>query len=137
MTLPGRLPVGDGHVLAYDLRGAADAPCALILHGGPGSGIAQAHWHLFDPASWRVAAFDQRGCGASRPLAAEDTAALSVQSLADHIADIEALRTHLGIARWCVFGGSWGATLAQAYAHVHPARVTGLVLAGVTSTRPD
>jgi proline iminopeptidase len=122
----GRLAVGEGHVLAWQEFGAPDGFPALVLHGGPGSALTPGLVRFFDLHRWRVIGFDQRGCGASTPLgstAANDTAHL--------LQDIEALRLSLGVSRWCVVGGSWGATLALAYAARHPHAVSGLLLRGL------
>ena len=98
----------------------------VVLHGGPGGAINTTMRRFFDPTRWRSVLFDQRGCGKSRPNASlEDNTTWSL------IADIERLREHLGIAKWCVFGGSWGSTLALAYAITHPERVDALILRGV------
>jgi proline iminopeptidase len=116
------LPVGDGHELYVEVSGPADAPAAVYLHGGPGSGCQPDHRKLFD-ARCRVVLFDQRGAGRSRPRgerAANTTAHL--------VADLETIRAAFGIPRWLVVGGSWGATLALAYAQQHPEVVNGLVL---------
>jgi proline iminopeptidase len=117
------LPVGDGHQLAVQVAGNPAGEPVLVLHGGPGSGCSARLLSLYDPARQRIVAFDQRGAGQSRP--AGETRANSTAHL---IADIEYLRRHLGIARWRVTGGSWGATLALSYAMAHPQAVTGLVL---------
>ena len=99
---------------------------ALFLHGGPGAGAGSVHRRFFDPRLWRVVLFDQRGAGRSRPLGALE------DNTTDHlVADIEALRSHLGIERWLLFGGSWGSTLAISYAQAHPDRVTACVLRGI------
>ncbi len=122
----GWLDVGDGHALHWQVFGHPTAPAALVLHGGPGAGCGAHDHRWFDPARWRVVTIDQRGSGRSRavdPLHANDTPHL--------LADIEALRLHLGIERWLLFGGSWGATLALAWAESHPQRVSALVLRGV------
>ena len=100
-------------------------PC-VILHGGPGGAINPTMRRFFDPAKWRMALFDQRGCGKSRP-----NASLDDNTTWSLIEDIERLREHLGVEKWCVFGGSWGSTLALAYAIKHPERVSGLVLRGI------
>src|SRR5690606_27778284 len=99
---------------------------ALFLHGGPGAGAGAVHRRFFDPAHWRIVIFDQRGAGRSRPLGE-----LAANTTPDLIADIEELRRHLGVPRWMLFGGSWGSTLALAYAQAHPERVVGCVLRGV------
>ncbi len=133
--ITGTLPEADGHHVAWEVWGNPAAMPILILHGGPGGGISDGHRALFDPAEWRIVAMDQRGCGRSRPHAGADLAALEANTTAHLIADIERLRAHLSIAEWVVFGGSWGASLAQAYAHAHRAHVLGLLLVGVTQTR--
>ena len=121
----GWLDVGGGHEIGFEQSGHPGAPVALVLHGGPGgSSTAQDH-RWFDARHWRVVLMDQRGCGRSR--AAE---LLHANTTADLVADIEALRLHLGIPRWLLLGGSWGSTLALAYAQVHPHRVAALVLRG-------
>ncbi len=122
----GWLDVGDGHGVFWEQSGHPGAPPALFLHGGPGAGCTAHDRRWFHPQRWRTVLFDQRGCGRSRaaePLHANTTAHL--------LADIEALRQHLGLQDWLLFGGSWGATLALAYAQAHPQRVRGLVLRGV------
>jgi proline iminopeptidase len=103
---------------------------ALFVHGGPGAGAGESSRRFFDPKKYRIVLFDQRGCGRSKPHA----------SLVDNttwhlVADMEALRKHLGIERWLVFGGSWGSTLALAYAETHAERVTGLILRGIFTLR--
>ncbi|MCO5130848.1 MAG: prolyl aminopeptidase [Xanthobacteraceae bacterium] len=117
------LPVGDGHEIYVETAGAPDGVPAVYLHGGPGSGCQPDHRQLFDPAHCRAVLFDQRGCGRSRPKGGRDA-----NTLPHLIADMEAIREALGIARWLVSGGSWGATLALAYAQAHSGRVAGLVL---------
>jgi len=129
----GMLRVSDLHELYYEQCGAPDGKAAVFLHGGPGGGCGDKHRRFFDPDRYRAVLFDQRGCGRSRPhaeLKDNDTWAL--------VEDIERLREHLDIDRWMVFGGSWGSTLALAYAIAHPSRVSELVLRGVfTFTRPE
>ncbi|WP_417582235.1 prolyl aminopeptidase [Pelagibacterium sp.] len=117
------LPVGEGHALYVETVGNPDGVPALFLHGGPGSGCQPGHRRLFDPDRFHAVLFDQRGAGRSTP--AGERSANSTDRL---IADIEVIRTTLGIDRWLVVGGSWGATLAIAYAQSHPDRVTGMVL---------
>lgn len=122
---PFEVDVGDGHVLHVRTAGGDGALPALFLHGGPGSGCQPGHARMFD-ARFRVVLPDQRGAGLSRPkrgLHANTTPAL--------VADLEAVRARLGIERWLVVGGSWGSTLALAYAEAHPERVLGLVLRAV------
>ncbi len=124
----GHLQVGDGHALYWETCGAG-APL-LILHGGPGGAIRPYYRQLADPARYQAILFEQRGCGRSTP-----EGALHANTTRHLIADIEALRAHLGIERWCVLGGSWGSTLALAYAQAHPGRVAGLVVSGVFLAR--
>ena len=128
----GHLPLTDGHVMYWEQVGNPHGVPVLFLHGGPGAGAGPVHRRFFDPSYWRVIVFDQRGSGRSRPLAS--TAGNTTPNL---IADIEALRRHLGIARFLLFGGSWGSTLALAYAQAHPDRVTGCVLRGIFLGRPS
>ena len=122
----GTLDVGDGHVVYWERAGTRGAKPAVFLHGGPGGGIAPAHRRLFDPERYDVFLFDQRGCGRSTP-----HAALEANTTWHLVADIERLRTMMGVEKWQVFGGSWGSTLALAYAETHPERVSELVLRGV------
>jgi proline iminopeptidase len=122
----GWMPTGGPHEIYYEECGRPDGKPCLILHGGPGGATNPTMRRFFDPARWRMVLFDQRGCGRSRPHA----------SLADNttwtlIEDIERLRERLGVDKWCVFGGSWGSTLALAYAIRHPERVESLVMRGV------
>lgn len=122
----GWLDVGSGHHIYYEECGSKGGAPALVLHGGPGGAINPTMRRFFDPARWRVALFDQRGCGRSRPNASlEDN---TTWALVD---DIERLRMHLGLEKWAVFGGSWGSTLALAYAIKHPERVSALILRGI------
>jgi proline iminopeptidase len=122
----GRLRVSDIHELYFEQAGNANGKPAVFLHGGPGGGIDASYRRFFDPAKYHVVLFDQRGCGKSTP-----HASLEQNTTQDLVADIERLREHLGIERWLVFGGSWGSTLALAYAEAHPERVTELVLRGI------
>ena len=122
----GRLRVSDLHTLYYEEVGNPHGKPAVFLHGGPGGGIDPSYRRFFDPAKYRVLLFDQRGCGKSEP-----HAVLEENTTQDLVADIERLREHLGIERWQVFGGSWGSTLALAYAETHAERVTELVLRGI------
>ena len=122
----GMLDVGDGHSIYYEECGRPDGLPAVALHGGPGGGAAAAMRRFFDPARYRVIVFDQRGCGRSRPFA--ETRDNDTERL---IGDLERLRATLGVDRWLVFGGSWGATLGLAYARRCPEHVLGLVLRGV------
>ena len=122
----GFLDVGEGHSVYYEQCGPDDGFPIVFLHGGPGSGCSPRHRQLFDLTRYKVIFFDQRGCCRSRPTG-------SVQAnTSDHlVADIEHLRQHMGIDRWLVVGGSWGAGLALAYAAAHPSACLGLVLRGV------
>lgn len=117
------LPVGDGHQLYVETIGNPNRAAAVFLHGGPGSGCQPVHRALFDPSRWHTVLFDQRGAGRSTPHRSREA-----NTTAHQIADMEAIRERLGIDRWLVVGGSWGATLALAYAQKHPQRVSGLVL---------
>src|SRR5437870_8592085 len=132
----GMLDVGDERRLYWETCGNPDGRPALVLHGGPGSGCTPGHRRYFDPAAYRIVLFDQRGSGRSRPHASDPTVDLSTNTTQHLLADIELLRAHLGVRRWLVFGGSWGATLGLAYAEQHPERVSEVVLASVTMTRP-
>jgi proline iminopeptidase len=131
----GLLGAGDGHRLYWEACGNPQGKPALVLHGGPGSGCTPWHRRLFDPAAYRVILFDQRNCGRSTPHASEPGIDLSTNTTSHLVTDIERLREHLGIERWLVLGGSWGCTLALAYAEAHPQRVTEMVLFGVTTGR--
>ncbi|MVU83496.1 prolyl aminopeptidase [Nocardia sp. ET3-3] len=126
----GMLDVGDGQHLYYEVSGNPDGKPAVFLHGGPGGGTSPYHRQFFDPEAYRIVLFDQRGCGRSTPHIA-DGASLEHNTTWHLVADIERLRTHLGVERWQVFGGSWGSTLALSYAQAHPDRVTELVLRGI------
>lgn len=122
----GWLSTGEPHEIFYEECGNPNGKPCVILHGGPGGAINSTMRRYFDPSKWRMALFDQRGCGKSRPNASlEDNTTWSL------IDDIERLRIHLGVEKWTVFGGSWGSTLALAYAITHPHRVEALVLRGV------
>ena len=128
----GYLPLSGEHVMYWEQVGNPRGHPALFLHGGPGAGAGAVHRRFFDPGHWRVVIFDQRGAGRSRPLCS------LIDNTTDHLVeDIERLRRHLGIERWLLFGGSWGSTLAIAYAQAHPERVIGCVLRGVFLGRPD
>lgn len=130
----GTLPEEDGHRVFWRTFGAPSRPAILLLHGGPGGGIPARMPRLFDPARWHVVALDQRGAGRSAPHAGDDVAALRANTTRHLVRDVERLRGALGVERWHLYGSSWGATLAQAYAHAHPDRVAGMILAAVTST---
>lgn len=128
----GRLKVSDLHELHYEECGNPAGKPVIVLHGGPGSGISSFLRQGHDPARYRIVLMDQRGCGRSTPFAS-----LEENTTWDLVADIEKLREHLGIARWQVAGGSWGSTLALAYAISHPERVTELVLRGIFMIRQE
>ncbi|MBH1963704.1 MAG: prolyl aminopeptidase [Comamonadaceae bacterium] len=122
----GHLDVGEGHVIYYERVGTPGAKPAVFLHGGPGGGISPEHRRVFDPARYDVVLFDQRGCGRSTP-----HAGLEANTTWDLVSDIETLRQLAGAEKWLVFGGSWGSTLALAYAQKYPERVSALVLRGI------
>ncbi|QND42143.1 prolyl aminopeptidase [Rhizobium leguminosarum bv. viciae] len=122
----GHLDVGDGHVIYWERSGTPGAKPAVFLHGGPGGGISPAHRRLFDPSRYDVMLFDQRGCGRSTP-----HAELHANTTWHLVADIERLREMACVDSWQVFGGSWGSTLALAYAETHPEHVSELILRGI------
>src|SRR5699024_2709232 len=132
----GLLDVGDGQHLYWECSGNPDGAPVVFIHGGPGGGTTPGHRRMFDPAAYRIILMDQRGCGRSTPHVA-DGADLSVNTTWHLVADLERLREHLGVDRWLVFGGSWGSTLALAYAQEHADRVRGLVLRGIFLCRPS
>jgi proline iminopeptidase len=131
----GLLDVGAGHQIYWETCGNPTGKPALVLHGGPGSGCTPWHRRLFDPAACRVVLFDQRNCGRSTPPASAFETDLASNTTPNLIADIERLRERLAIESWLVLGGSWGSTLALAYAESFPRRVSELVLFGVTAGR--
>jgi proline iminopeptidase len=122
----GHLALGDGHEMYFEQSGNPNGVAAVFLHGGPGAGASSVHRQFFDPAFYRIVVFDQRGAGRSRPLGS-----LANNTTPALIGDMELLRAHLAIDRWMVFGGSWGSTLALAYAEHHPERCLALVLRGI------
>ncbi|MBL8972876.1 MAG: prolyl aminopeptidase [Myxococcales bacterium] len=122
----GRLQVSGLHSIHYEVSGNPEGKPVVFLHGGPGGGTDPKQRRFFDPSAYRIVLFDQRGCGRSTP-----HAELRENTTWDLVGDIEKLRAHLGIERWQVFGGSWGSTLALAYAQTHPRRVSELVLRGI------
>jgi proline iminopeptidase len=127
----GILDTGDGHQVYWELCGNPDGKPAVFLHGGPGSGCAPVHRRLFDPSRYNVLLFDQRGCGRSRPHASLDN-----NTTWHLVEDMEKLRASvMGAQRWLVFGGSWGSTLALAYAQKHTDRVTQMILRGIFTVR--
>ena len=127
----GYLPLTDGHVMYWEQVGNPRGRPVLFLHGGPGAGAGAVHRRFFDPAHWRIVIFDQRGAGRSRPLGNLDS-----NTTPRLVGDIERLRAYLGLERWLLFGGSWGSTLALAYAQAHAAHVVGLVLHGLAQVFP-
>ena len=122
----GMLDTAGVHRIYWETSGNPNGTSVLFIHGGPGAGTAPAHRRFFDPQRYRIVLFDQRGCGRSTP-----HGELVDNTTPQLIEDIEALRVLLGIDRWLVFGGSWGSTLALAYAEAHAARCSGLVLRGI------
>ncbi|MCC6757278.1 MAG: prolyl aminopeptidase [Arenimonas sp.] len=126
----GMLAVDDRHTLYFEESGNPEGKPVVVLHGGPGAGTNAKMRQFHDPAAYRIILFDQRGSGHSTP-----HADLVDNTTWDLVADIEKLRAHLGIPRWQVFGGSWGSTLALAYAETHPERVSELVLRGIFMLR--
>ena len=127
----GYLEVGDGHRLYWERVGTKGAKPAVLLHGGPGGGITPGQRRLFDPQRYDVLLFDQRGCGRSTP-----HASLEANTTWHLVADVEKLRRLVGVDKWLVFGGSWGSTLALAYAETHPQHVSELVLRGIYTLTP-
>jgi len=128
----GRLRLDSLHEMYWEISGNPHGIPVLFLHGGPGAGASPAHRRFFDPGFYRAVIFDQRGAGRSSPLGET-----SDNTIGHLIADIENLREHLLIDRWHVFGGSWGSTLALAYAQAHPQRCSALVLRGIFLSRPE
>ena len=127
----GKLALDEIHSMYWEQSGKPDGPAAVFLHGGPGAGAIPMHRRFFDPGFWRIAVFDQRGSGRSFP-----RGELRDNTTAHLIDDMERLREHLGIEKWLLFGGSWGSTLALAYAEAHPDRCLGLILRGIFLGRP-
>jgi len=125
-TTSGMLPLDGLHAMYWEVSGNPSGIPVVFLHGGPGAGSAPNHRRFFDPAAYRIVVYDQRGAGRSTPLGE-----LRENTTPHLIADLERLRGHLGIERWLVFGGSWGSTLAVAYAEAYPERCLGLVLRGI------
>jgi proline iminopeptidase len=133
----GVVNAGEGNAVYWETCGNPRGKPAVVLHGGPGSGCSDWHRRLFDPAVYRIVLFDQRNCGRSTPHASDPATDLAANHTWNLIADIELLRRHLGLERWLVLGGSWGSTLALAYAETHPDRVTEMILFGVTTGRHE
>jgi len=128
----GMLGLDGVHAAYWETSGSPEGIPVVFLHGGPGAGSSSRHRRFFDPAAYRIIVYDQRGAGRSTPLGE-----LRDNTTPHLVADLERLREHLGVARWLVFGGSWGSTLALAYAEAHPARVLGLMLRGIFLCRPS
>jgi proline iminopeptidase len=131
----GFLQVGPDDQIYWEVCGNPRGIPAVVLHGGPGSGCTPWNRRLFDPSRYRIVLLDQRNCGRSTPNAADPATDLSENTTTNLIEDIERLRQHLEIEQWLVLGGSWGSTLALAYAEAHPARVLAMVLFGCTTGR--
>ena len=131
----GVLEVDGGNLVYWETCGNPHGKPAVVLHGGPGSGCTPWHRRLFNKSAYRLVLFDQRNCGRSKPHASALDTDLTSNTTAHLIADMEQLRQHLGVDRWLVFGGSWGSTLALAYAERYPARVTEMILFGITTGR--
>lgn len=128
----GHFRVSELHEIYVEECGNPDGQPVLFLHGGPGAGFSAFHRRIFNPEHFRIILFDQRGAGQSRP-----HAELRENTTWDLVADIEKLRRHLGVAKWMVFGGSWGSTLALAYAETHPTSVSSLILRGIFLCRKE
>lgn len=128
----GMLPVSPLHTIYYEQAGNPRGTPVVFLHGGPGGGTVPAYRQFFDPEAYRIVLFDQRGSGKSTP-----HASLEENTTWHLVDDIEKLREHLGVDSWVVFGGSWGSTLALAYAQTHPARARALILRGIFLCRPE
>ncbi len=131
----GLLGVGDGNQMYWECRGNPVGRTVLLVHGGPGSGRSRTAHKAFDHNVFQVVSFDQRGCGDSVPSAADPGTDMSVNTTEHLLADMEALREHMGVQRWLLHGGSWASTLILAYAQRHPQRVEGIILVGVTMTQ--
>ena len=126
----GMLQVSDVHTIAWEQSGSADGVPVVVIHGGPGGGGQPSYRQYFDPAAFNIIQFDQRGCGKSTPYAE-----LEGNNTQASVSDLEALRAHLGLEKWHVFGGSWGSTLSLIYTQHHPERVMSLVLRGIFMCR--
>ena len=131
----GMMDVGDGHRVYWETSGNPHGTPILMLHGGPGSGTTPGGRRNWDPERYHIVQMDQRNCGHSTPSASNPTVSLETNTTFHLIADIEQLRELIGVDRWVIWGGSWGCTLALAYAEKHPERVRALVLVSVTMTR--
>ncbi|MGQ0842239.1 prolyl aminopeptidase [Actinokineospora sp.] len=133
----GFLDVGASHRVYWEISGNPVGKPVVVLHGGPGAGTSPVQRRHFDPTAYRIVLFDQRGSGRSTPHVSDPDADLSANTTWHLVADMERLREHLRIDRWQLFGGSWGCTLALAYAQSHPARVSEIILRGVFLLRPS
>lgn len=133
----GLLDTGDGNRIYFEVYGNPDGKPAVIVHGGPGAGMPKGTKRLFDPRRYRIIQFDQRNCGRSTPHASDSAADMSRNTTGHLIADLDRLRKHLGVRRWLMFGGSWGATLVLAYAQRHPQRVSELVMPSAMLVAPS
>lgn len=131
----GMLDAGEGQRIYWETCGNPEGKVALVVHGGPGSGCTPWQRRLFDPTAYRIVLFDQRNCGRSEPHASDPATDLTANTTQRLIVDMERLRGCLGVERWLILGGSWGSTLALAYAVQHPDRVTEMILFGVTTGR--
>jgi proline iminopeptidase len=131
----GWLAVDENDLVYWETCGNPDGKPALVIHGGPGSGCTPWHRTVFDPNSYQIVLFDQRGCGRSTPHASEPNVDLSSNNTNNLVSDIELLRQQLQIDRWLVWGGSWGSALALVYAERHPSRVSEMILWGVATGR--
>jgi proline iminopeptidase len=131
----GWMDAGDNHRVYWETSGNPAGTPVLILHGGPGSGSTPGGRRLWDPARYQIVQLDQRNCGRSTPSASDPAVSLQTNTTDTLIGDIERLRLQLGVDRWVLWGGSWGCTLALAYAERHPERVRAMILVSVTMTR--
>lgn len=131
----GMMDVGDGNQVYWETSGNPSGIPVLMLHGGPGAGTTPGGRRNWDPEKYLIVQMDQRNCGKSTPSASDPTVSLEANTTNHLIADIEQLREQLGVDSWVLWGGSWGCTLALAYAQTHPARVKAMILVSVTMTR--
>ncbi|MEY2469162.1 MAG: proline iminopeptidase [Actinomycetota bacterium] len=130
------LPVSDGNTLYFEEHGNPEGVPAVVLHGGPGSGLSQAFTRFFDPDHFRVVLYDQRNCGQSTPHASDPSVSLEHNRILELLQDLEALRGHLGIEKWLMVGQSFGTTLGLAYAETWPERLRGLIVIGAALGSP-
>lgn len=133
----GLLEVSDGNSIYWEISGNPQGKPALVVHGGPGLGSGTGSRKYFDPEHYLLVIFDQRGCGRSTPHASDPNTDMNFNTTHHLIEDMERLREHLGISHWLLFGGSWGSTLILAYAERYPGRVSEIVIASVTMSRPS